>query len=111
LSVSVLDRKLPITVSGLAKVAIYTTNVDAEKQTLINQKCTYSTVKVNHLFRSKVGSSSILVITYKPVKLYYRNMHVELCVAFFIFLKGQEIFLKTIFSLRWLCKFFEKALA
>jgi len=26
-------------VSGLAKVAIYTTNVDAEKQTLINHKC------------------------------------------------------------------------
>jgi hypothetical protein len=28
-----------LTVSGLAKVAIYTTNVDAEKQTLINHKC------------------------------------------------------------------------
>jgi hypothetical protein len=30
---------LPITVSGLAKVAIFTTNVDAENQTLINHKC------------------------------------------------------------------------
>ena len=30
---------LPITVSGLAKVAIFTTNVDAENQTLINLKC------------------------------------------------------------------------
>ncbi len=28
-----------ITVSGLAKVAIFTTNVDAENQTLINHKC------------------------------------------------------------------------
>ena len=28
-----------LTVSGLAKVAIYTTNVDAENQTLINRKC------------------------------------------------------------------------
>ena len=27
------------TFSGLAKVAIFTTNVDAENQTLINQKC------------------------------------------------------------------------
>jgi len=27
------------TVSGLAKVAIFTTNVDAENQTLINHKC------------------------------------------------------------------------
>ena len=30
---------LLITVSGLAKVAIFTTNVDAENQTLINHKC------------------------------------------------------------------------
>jgi hypothetical protein len=28
-----------ITFSGLAKVAIFTTNVDAENQTLINHKC------------------------------------------------------------------------
>lgn len=28
-----------LTVSGLAKVAIFTTNVDAENQTLINHKC------------------------------------------------------------------------
>ena len=31
--------KCPITFSGLAKVAIFTTNVDAENQTLINHKC------------------------------------------------------------------------
>jgi hypothetical protein len=30
---------LLVTVSGLAKVAIFTTNVDAENQTLINHKC------------------------------------------------------------------------
>ena len=30
---------LPLTVSGLAKVAIFTTNVDAENQTLIIHKC------------------------------------------------------------------------
>jgi hypothetical protein len=30
---------LRLTVSGLAKVAIFTTNVDAENQTLINHKC------------------------------------------------------------------------
>ncbi|MFN5492636.1 MAG: hypothetical protein ACK5AQ_00060 [Bacteroidota bacterium] len=29
------------TFSGLAKVAIFTTNVDAENQTLINHKCVY----------------------------------------------------------------------
>ena len=31
--------KLCLTFSGLAKVAIFTTNVDAENQTLINHKC------------------------------------------------------------------------
>jgi hypothetical protein len=31
--------RLQVTVSGLAKVAIFTTNVDAENQTLINHKC------------------------------------------------------------------------
>jgi hypothetical protein len=30
---------LPLTLSGLAKVAIFTTNVDAENQCLINHKC------------------------------------------------------------------------
>ncbi len=30
---------LPLTFSGLAKVAVFTTNVDAENQTLINHKC------------------------------------------------------------------------
>jgi hypothetical protein len=34
---------LPITVSGLAKVAIFTTNVDAENQTLINHKTVFGT--------------------------------------------------------------------
>jgi hypothetical protein len=30
---------LPLTAVGLAKVAIFTTNADAENQTLINHKC------------------------------------------------------------------------
>jgi hypothetical protein len=34
---------LPITVSGMAKVAIFTTNVDAENQTLINHKTVFGT--------------------------------------------------------------------
>jgi len=36
---AIVILNLPITVSGLAKVAIFTTNVDAENQTLINHKC------------------------------------------------------------------------
>ena len=37
--VSLVGRDCRLTVSGLAKVAIFTTNVDAENQTLINHKC------------------------------------------------------------------------
>jgi len=36
---SKISVALLVTVSGLAKVAIFTTNVDAENQTLINHKC------------------------------------------------------------------------
>ena len=34
-----MDIVVLITFSGLAKVAIFTTNVDAENQTLFNHKC------------------------------------------------------------------------
>ena len=39
LAVSSVFLALVVTVLGLAKVAIFTTNVDAENQTLINHKC------------------------------------------------------------------------
>jgi len=45
---------LPITVSGLAKVAIFTTNVDAEKQTLINHKCDCGALK-RHFCQTRVS--------------------------------------------------------
>jgi hypothetical protein len=35
----VAEAEFSLTFGGLAKVAIFTTNVDAENQTLINQKC------------------------------------------------------------------------
>jgi len=47
---------LPITVSGLAKVAIFTTNVDAENQTLINQKCVCGALN-RHFCQTRVITS------------------------------------------------------
>jgi hypothetical protein len=44
---------LPITVSGLAKVAIFTTNVDAENQTLINHKSVCGALK-RHFCQTRV---------------------------------------------------------
>ena len=46
----------PLTVSGLAKVAIFTTNVDAENQTLINHTCVCGVLN-RHFCQTRVGSS------------------------------------------------------
>jgi hypothetical protein len=44
---------LPITFSGLAKVAIFTTNVDAENQHLINHKCVCGAL-IRHFCQTRV---------------------------------------------------------
>ena len=49
---------LPITVSGLAKVAIFTTNVDAENRTLINHKCVCGALN-RHFCQTRVVRSVI----------------------------------------------------
>jgi hypothetical protein len=46
----------PLTVSGLAKVAIFTTNVDAENQSLINHKCVCGVPKC-HFCQARVIAS------------------------------------------------------
>jgi hypothetical protein len=45
-----------LTVSGLAKVAIFTTNVDAENQTLINHKCVCGALN-RHFCQTRVIAS------------------------------------------------------
>ena len=45
----------PTTVSGLAKVAIFTTNVEAENQTLINHKCICGALN-RHFCQTRVTS-------------------------------------------------------
>lgn len=50
-------RPLVLTVSGLAKVAIFTTNVDADNQTLINHKCVCGALN-RHFCQTRVTSSA-----------------------------------------------------
>jgi hypothetical protein len=52
---------LLITFSGLAKVAIYTTNVDAENQTLINHKCVCGALN-RHFCQTRVSCSFLFII-------------------------------------------------
>ena len=49
--------KLGITVWRLAKVAIFTTNVDAENQTLINHKCVFGALN-RHFCQTPVSGSA-----------------------------------------------------
>jgi hypothetical protein len=49
-------RALQVTFSGLAKVAIFTTNVDAENQTLINHKCVCGALN-RHFCQTRVSGS------------------------------------------------------
>jgi hypothetical protein len=54
-----------LTVSGLAKVAIFTTNVDAENQCLFNHKCVCGALN-RHFCQTRVSGS--LFISVCPVK-------------------------------------------
>jgi len=50
---------LRTTVSGLAKVAIFTTNVDAENQTLINHKCVCGALNRHFCQTRVIGCPSV----------------------------------------------------
>jgi hypothetical protein len=58
--------KLPLTVSGLAKVAIFTTNVDAENQILINHKCVCGALN-RHFCQTSVMPSLFFSVGYLSV--------------------------------------------
>ena len=62
---------LQLTVSGLAKVAIFTTNVDAENQTLINQKCVCGALN-RHFCQTRVMPSCFSFCqSVKHILVYY----------------------------------------
>jgi hypothetical protein len=50
-----------LTFSGLAKVAIFTTNVDAENQILINHKCVCGALN-RHFCQTRVIGSAFLSV-------------------------------------------------
>jgi hypothetical protein len=52
---------LQVTVSGLAKVAIFTTNVDAKNQCLINYKCVFGALNRQFFVGAVMGWFSILI--------------------------------------------------
>jgi hypothetical protein len=60
-----------LTVSGLAKVAIYTTNVDAEKQTLINHKCLCGALNRQFLIGAVLNETSGSYLSKKQLR--YQN--------------------------------------
>ena len=51
-----LTIAIGVTVSGLVKVAIFTTNIDAESQCLINHKCVCGAMN-RHFCQTRVSSS------------------------------------------------------
>jgi hypothetical protein len=52
-----------VTVSGLAKVATFTTNVDAENQTLINHKCACGALN-RHFCQTRVTGSCFFYVVF-----------------------------------------------
>jgi NADPH-dependent 7-cyano-7-deazaguanine reductase QueF-like protein len=71
---------LTLTVSGLAKVAIFTTNVDAENQSLINHKCVCGALN-RHFCQTRVQAtppvSDIQQSTLITFFIYYLTVKIE----------------------------------
>ncbi|MFY9592377.1 MAG: hypothetical protein WAP54_10390, partial [Bacteroidales bacterium] len=61
IGVSVFFLHLAVTFSGLAKVAIFTTNVDAENQTLINHKCVCGALN-RHFCQTRVSGCPFIYL-------------------------------------------------
>jgi hypothetical protein len=92
---------LQVTVSGLAKVAIFTTNVDAENQCLINHKCVCGALN-RHFCQTRVTcwpSVHRVVVCLVNIEFPYHFCCVcrVVCRCIFIFFEALGNFLKTIF--------------
>ena len=86
--VSVLP--LNITFSGLAKVAIFTTNVDAENQTLINHKCVCGALS-RHFCQTRVIASGSCPPSLKTIVSIEFLCHCRAgCALRFLFFKALE---------------------
>jgi hypothetical protein len=69
--------KLPLTVSGLAKVAIFTTNVDAENQCSINHKCVCGALN-RHFCQTRVSGWCSYVYWFIGVHISSKNPSISL---------------------------------
>jgi hypothetical protein len=73
MSVSSSELALHLTVSGLAKVAIFTTNVDAENQTWINHKCVCGALN-RHFCQTRVMRSAFFsVVHFRHYKFFKKS--------------------------------------
>jgi hypothetical protein len=84
---------LGITFSGLAKVAIFTTNVDAENQTLINHKCVCGALN-RHFCQTRVIASGFCPPSLQTIVNIELSCHcrVGCALRFLFFLKGWKFF-------------------
>ena len=90
-----LSIALPPTVSGLAKVAIFTTNVDAENQTLNNHKCVCGALNRHFCQTRVIGWRSLSVVGYSHFYV------VCLCHLSSAFLSGLSVGCFIFFLKRW----------
>jgi hypothetical protein len=90
---------LRITVSGLAKVAIFTTNVDAENQTLINHKCVCGALN-RHFCQTRVIASGFCPPSLQTIVSieFLCHCRVGCALRFLFFFRSVGNFLKTILS-------------
>jgi hypothetical protein len=94
-----MQFSLPLTVSGLAKVAIFTTNVDAENQTLINHKCVCGALN-RHFCQTRViasGSCPQSLQTIVSIE-FLCHCRVGLCGCVFFIFRREGNFFNSIFS-------------
>jgi hypothetical protein len=93
---------LAITFSGLAKVAIFTTNVDAENQTLINHKCVCGALNRHFCQTRVIGWRSCLLwvttIFMSSVCVICRVLFCLACVLGVLFFLKRWKFFKNNFS-------------
>jgi hypothetical protein len=82
----------------LAKVAIFTTNVDAENQTFINPKCVCGALNRHFCQTRVIASGSCRPSLQTIVSIEFLVIECRLCVEFFIFFRSVGNFLKTILA-------------
>jgi len=91
-------------------VAIFTSNVDAENQTLIYHKCVCGALN-RHFCQTRVIASGSCCLSLQTIVSIYFLCHCRVgCMLRFLFYLKRWKYFNNNFVLRWLCKLFDKAL-